>query len=53
MQDLKIIPKAASITIRMSQAEAESIQKEAAAQLLSISSYLRRELFLTPLKATI
>jgi len=53
MKDFKALPKSASITIKMTQSEAESIQKEAAAELLSISSTVRRKIFLSPLKATI
>ena len=53
MKDLKPLPKSASITIRLSKSEAESIQLEANTELLSISAVIRRKLFYNRLKATI
>jgi len=52
MKDLKQQNKSESVTVRMSQKEAESLQNEANNELLSISALVRRKLFFNRLKAT-
>lgn len=48
MKDLKEIKERYSVNVRLSKAEALQLQKESNIELLSLSAYVRRQLFLTP-----
>jgi hypothetical protein len=50
---MKESQKSEMITIRLTPKEANSLKKEAATELLSVSSLLRRKLFFNALKATV
>lgn len=52
MKQVKELQKSESITIRLTQSECESLQNEAANELLSLSGLVRRKLFYNRVKAT-
>ena len=48
MKDLKEVKERYSVNVRLSRAEAEQLQTESNKELISLSAYVRRQLFLTP-----
>ncbi len=52
MKNVKELQKTESVTFRMTAVEAAALQQEASNELLSISSLVRRKVFINRLKAT-